>query len=152
MAIIGSYLISFNGKLEFEIGDILTFICAFMFAFQIVLIDIVNPHIDSEKGVNDYTSKLYYMTVDGLNKLAQELAKKRKTSVQKHYEKLADYLDRLKKYAKHIKTCGDSRNSYIDFVSVFRKWRDCSCNNNCSSGTFLNIVFLNKFLYFCHCI
>ena len=37
---------------------------------------------------------------------------KRKTSVQKHYEKLADYLDRLKKYAKHIKTCGDSRNSY----------------------------------------
>ena len=49
MAIIGSYLISFNGKLEFEIGDILTFICAFMFAFQIVLIDIVNPHIDSVK-------------------------------------------------------------------------------------------------------
>ena len=37
---------------------------------------------------------------------------KRKTSVQKHYEKLAGYLDRLKKYAKHIKTCGDSRNSY----------------------------------------
>ena len=37
---------------------------------------------------------------------------KRKTRVQKHYEKLADYLDRLKKYAKHIKTCGDSRNSY----------------------------------------
>ena len=49
IAIIGSYLISFNGKLEFEIGDILTFICAFMFAFQIVLIDIVNPHIDSVK-------------------------------------------------------------------------------------------------------
>ena len=36
----------------------------------------------------------------------------RKTSVQKHYEKLADYLDRLKKYAKHIKICGDIRNSY----------------------------------------
>ena len=37
---------------------------------------------------------------------------KRKTTVQKHYEKLADYLDRLKKYAHHIKTCGDIRNSY----------------------------------------
>ena len=37
---------------------------------------------------------------------------KRKTAVQKHYEKLIDYLDRLKKYAKHIKTCGDCRNSY----------------------------------------
>ena len=37
---------------------------------------------------------------------------KRKTVVQKHYEKLTDYLDRLKKYAHHIKTCGDNRNSY----------------------------------------
>ena len=37
---------------------------------------------------------------------------KRKNKVQKHYEKLVDYLDRLRKYAYHIKTCGDSRNSY----------------------------------------
>ena len=37
---------------------------------------------------------------------------KRKTKVQKHYEKLVDYLDRLRKYAYRIKTCGDSRNSY----------------------------------------
>ncbi len=37
---------------------------------------------------------------------------KRKTKVQKHYEKLLDYLDRLRKYAYRIKTCGDSRNSY----------------------------------------
>ena len=37
---------------------------------------------------------------------------KRKTTVQKHYEKLADYLDKLKKYSHHIKTCGDARNSY----------------------------------------
>ena len=37
---------------------------------------------------------------------------KRKTKVQKHYEKLVDYLDRLRKYACRIKTCGDSRNSY----------------------------------------
>ena len=37
---------------------------------------------------------------------------KRKTIEQKHYEKLADYLDRLKKYALRIKICGDERNSY----------------------------------------
>lgn len=37
---------------------------------------------------------------------------KRKTAVQKHYEKLEDYTKRLKKYAKHIKICGDNRNSY----------------------------------------
>ncbi len=37
---------------------------------------------------------------------------KRKTIFQKHYEKLADYLKKLKKYAHHIKVCGDDRNSY----------------------------------------
>jgi transposase len=37
---------------------------------------------------------------------------KRKTIEQKHYEKLEDYLKKLKKYAYHIKVCGDERNSY----------------------------------------
>lgn len=37
---------------------------------------------------------------------------KRKTIEQKHYEKLEDYLKKLKKYAYHIKVCGDARNSY----------------------------------------
>ena len=37
---------------------------------------------------------------------------KRKTTVQKHYEKLEEYLKKLKKYAKHIEICGDVRNSY----------------------------------------
>ena len=37
---------------------------------------------------------------------------KRKTALQKHYEKLTDYLKKLKKYAHHIKVCGDDRNSY----------------------------------------
>ena len=49
IAIIGSYLISVNGDLKLEIGDILTLICAVMFAVQIVLVDIINPHIDSIK-------------------------------------------------------------------------------------------------------
>ena len=37
---------------------------------------------------------------------------KRKTPVQKHYEKLEEYTERLKKYSTHIKTCGETRNSY----------------------------------------
>ena len=49
IAIIGSYLISVTGSLTFELGDILTLICAMMFAVQIVLVDVINPHIDSIK-------------------------------------------------------------------------------------------------------
>ena len=36
----------------------------------------------------------------------------RKSLHQKQYQKLQEYIDRLKKYAKHIEICGDSRNSY----------------------------------------
>lgn len=49
MAIVGSYLISINGEFKLELGDILTLICALMFAVQIVLVDIINPYIDSIK-------------------------------------------------------------------------------------------------------
>ena len=37
---------------------------------------------------------------------------KRKTAVQKRYEKLEEYTKRLKKYANQIKICGENRNSY----------------------------------------
>ena len=37
---------------------------------------------------------------------------RRKSQVQKHYERLVGYTERLKKYAQHIKICGDDRNSY----------------------------------------
>ena len=37
---------------------------------------------------------------------------KRKTQYQRHYEQLTEYTERLKKYAKHIKICGENRNSY----------------------------------------
>lgn len=49
LAIVGSYLISVNGDFKLELGDILTLICATMFAVQITLVDIINPHIDSVK-------------------------------------------------------------------------------------------------------
>lgn len=49
IALIGSYLISINEKFDIELGDIFTLICAVMFGLQIVLVDQVNPHIDSVK-------------------------------------------------------------------------------------------------------
>ena len=49
VALTGSYLISIDGEFNIEIGDILTLICALSFAAQIVIIDIVNPHINSIK-------------------------------------------------------------------------------------------------------
>ena len=35
-----------------------------------------------------------------------------KTSEQRYYDKLTSYIARLKKYAEHIKICGNERNSY----------------------------------------
>lgn len=36
----------------------------------------------------------------------------RKSTEQKHYQQMEEYIARLKKYAEHIKICGDARNSY----------------------------------------
>lgn len=36
----------------------------------------------------------------------------RKTNYQRKYEKLSEYIEKLKKYAKHIEICGEKRNSY----------------------------------------
>lgn len=37
---------------------------------------------------------------------------KHKTSSQRNYEKMAEYKNRLKEYAKHIEICGEKRGSY----------------------------------------
>ena len=37
---------------------------------------------------------------------------RRKSTEQKHYEEMAEYIERLKKYAERIAICGESRNSY----------------------------------------
>ncbi len=47
IALLGSFLIAYTGSFYFELGDILTFFCAIGFAFQIAIIDLVNPYIDS---------------------------------------------------------------------------------------------------------
>ena len=47
VALLGSFLIALNEEFKLETGDILTLICALFFAFQIVFIDHITPHIDS---------------------------------------------------------------------------------------------------------
>ena len=37
---------------------------------------------------------------------------KRKTNTQRNYEKIKEYKERLKEYAKHIEICGEKRGSY----------------------------------------
>ena len=37
---------------------------------------------------------------------------KRKTNIQRNYEKIKEYKERLKEYAKHIEICGEKRGSY----------------------------------------
>lgn len=37
---------------------------------------------------------------------------KRKTNIQRNYEKIKEYKDRLKEYARHIEICGEKRGSY----------------------------------------
>lgn len=49
IALAGSYLITINENFTIELGDILTIVCAVMFALQIVLVDQVNPYIDAIK-------------------------------------------------------------------------------------------------------
>ena len=47
----------------------------------------------------------------------------RKTIYQRQYEKLNDYKERLKTYAKHIEVCGNERNSYskTDYDASFMR-------------------------------
>ena len=47
IAMVGSFLISTNGDLVFVIGDILTLVCAVMYAAQIILIDLIVDDISS---------------------------------------------------------------------------------------------------------
>lgn len=56
----------------------------------------------------------------------------RKTPEQRNYDKLVEYIGKLKKYAKHINTCGENRNSYSKTDSdatFFRMKRDYMGND-----------------------
>ena len=56
---------------------------------------------------------------------------RRKTEVQRIYEKLKDFHKRLIQYSRHIKICGESRNSYskTDHAATFMRVKDDYMHN-----------------------
>lgn len=61
----------------------------------------------------------------------------RKTPEQRNYDMLVEYTEKLKKYAKHINICGESRNSYSKTDSdatFFRIKRDYMGNDQLLPG------------------
>lgn len=56
----------------------------------------------------------------------------RKSAEQRCYDKLSEYTEKLKKYAKHIKICGEERNSYSksDNDATFMRVKRDHMNND----------------------
>ena len=88
------------------------------------LINVMNTEVLNLFGIKFETREEYaieylevlldkYEAVTGLDKTNFVHGTGRRKSVfQKQYEGLYDYCQRLKKYARHIEICGESRNSY----------------------------------------
>ena len=73
----------------------------------------------------------------------------RKSTEQKHYDKLVEYTDKLKKYAKHINTCGDSRNSYSKTdtgATFFRMKRDYMGNDQLLPGYNIQLGLCDEYI------
>ena len=73
----------------------------------------------------------------------------RKSTEQKHYDKLIEYTDKLKKYAEHINTCGDSRNSYSKTdtgATFFRMKRDYMGNDQLLPGYNIQLGLCDEYI------
>lgn len=61
----------------------------------------------------------------------------RKSTEQRYYDKLVEYTEKLKKYAEHIKVCGEARNSYSKTdkdATFFRMKKDYMGNDQLLPG------------------
>ena len=73
----------------------------------------------------------------------------RKSTEQKHYDKLIEYIDKLKNYAEHIKTCGDGRNSYSKTdtgATFFRMKRDYMGNDQLLPGYNIQLGLCDEYI------
>ena len=73
----------------------------------------------------------------------------RKSTEQKHYDKLIEYTEKLKKYAEHINTCGDSRNSYSKTdtgATFFRMKRDYIGNDQLLPGYNIQLGLCDEYI------
>jgi len=72
-----------------------------------------------------------------------------KSIEQKYYDKLIEYTDKLKKYAEHIKICGDNRNSYSktdNGATFFRMKRDYMGNDQLLPGYNIQLGLCDEYI------
>ena len=95
-----------------------------VFGYVSELIDEINSQVLNNYGLKIETRDEY--AIEYLEEILDKYAEltslnpdtfvhgkgRRKTLYQRQYEKLTNYKERLKTYARHIEICGDNRNSY----------------------------------------
>ena len=72
-----------------------------------------------------------------------------KTKEQRNYDKLIEYTDKLKKYAEHIRTCGEERNSYSktdNDATFFRMKRDYMGNDQLLPGYNIQLGLCDEYI------
>lgn len=73
----------------------------------------------------------------------------RKTSYQRKYEKLSEYIEKLKKYAKHIEICGEKRNSYSktdNSATFMRIKRDYMANDQLLPAYNMQVAVCDEYI------
>ena len=72
-----------------------------------------------------------------------------KTTEQRNYDKLNEYIEKLKKYAEHISICGEDRNSYSKTDSgatFFRMKRDYMGNDQLLPGYNIQMGLCDEYI------
>ena len=72
-----------------------------------------------------------------------------KTTEQRNYDKLNEYIEKLKKYAEHISICGEDRNSYSktdNGATFFRMKRDYMGNDQLLPGYNIQMGLCDEYI------
>ncbi len=72
-----------------------------------------------------------------------------KTTEQRNYDKLNEYINKLKKYAEHISICGEDRNSYSktdNGATFFRMKRDYMGNDQLLPGYNIQMGLCDEYI------
>ena len=72
-----------------------------------------------------------------------------KTKEQRNYDKLIEYTDKLKKYANHIRVCGEERNSYSktdNDATFFRMKKDYMGNDQLLPGYNIQLGLCDEYI------
>ena len=115
----------------------------------------INAEIRQEYAIEYLETVLHtYKDCTGINENAfVHGSGKRKSTAQKIYETLAEYIKRLKQYAQHIKVCGDMRNSYSKTdkdATFFRMKKDYMGNDQLLPGYNYQIAVCDEYIAACH--